>query len=461
MTLDLAAAERALRAKLDGLLRIESVSTDPAYAEDMKLAQAFLLDWLHELGFADAQLLQAGGHAAVFAQRLDAPGRPTVLVYGHYDVQPPDPLALWTSPPFKPTERDGRLYARGASDDKGPLAIALGAIGALVARDGRLPVNLKILLEGEEEVGSRTLGAIAARHAALLAADVVLSADGARWRADLPTVTVATRGNTGFQFSVRTAAKDLHSGRYGGIVPNALHVCAELVASLHDAQGNIAVPGFHDGIEDPSPEERDAARAIPFDEAALFAAIGARPHGEAGHSTLERLWFRPTLDANGMWGGYQGPGSKTVIPCEAHAKLTMRLVPGQDPVAVAAKVAAHLRARCPAHATLEIAETRGGAPAYAVPADHPVLAAMEAVLEEVHGIRPRRVRMGATLPVNAIFRTALGAETLMLSYATADEDFHAPDEHIRLSAFAEGLRAWTSLLDRIAAMTPAEAAGRG
>jgi acetylornithine deacetylase/succinyl-diaminopimelate desuccinylase-like protein len=459
VTLELAAAEARLRHRLDGLLRIRSVSTDPACASHMRAAQDYLLGWLRELGFADARVLEGGGHGAVFAQRLDAPGRPTVLVYGHYDVQPPDPLDLWRSPPFEPVERDGRLYARGASDDKGPLAIALEAIGALVASDGRAPVNLKVLLEGEEEIGSRTLPAIVARHAALLACDVVLSADGARWRADLPTVTVATRGSTGFQFTVRTAAKDLHSGRYGGIVRNALHVAAALVASLHDEQGRIAVAGFHDGIVEPDAAERAAARDIPFDEAALFAGIGAAPHGEAGHATLERLWFRPTLDVNGLWGGYQGPGSKTVIPCEAHAKLTMRLVPGQDPARVAAAVAAHLRARCPAGVTLEIAETRGGAPAYAVPGNHPVLRAMEATLEEVHGVAPRRVRMGATLPVNAIFREALGAETLMLSYATADEDFHAPNEHIRLSAFAEGLRAWTRLLARIAAMTPAEARG--
>ncbi|MFT8243529.1 dipeptidase [Roseomonas sp. BN140053] len=450
MTLDLAAVEARLLRRLDGLLRIPSVSTDPAYAGAMRDAQRYLLAWLGDLGFADMQVLEGGGHAAVFAQRLEAPGLPTLLVYGHYDVQPPDPLDLWKSPPFEPTLRNGRLYARGAADDKGPVAIALEAIGALLERDGKLPVNLKVLLEGEEEVGSRTLPVIVQQNATLLAADVVLSADGARWRADLPTVTVATRGNTGFGFTVRTAAKDLHSGRYGGTVRNALHVVAELVAALHDAEGRIAVPGFYDGIVDPDPTERAAATgAIPFDEAALFESIGAAPYGEAGHGTLERLWFRPTLDANGLWGGYQGPGSKTVIPCEAHAKLTMRLVPGQEPEAVKAKVMAHLRSLCPAGVSLEIGETRAGAPAYQVPGDHPVLLAIEETLAEVHGVRPLRVRMGATLPVNALFRDALGAETLMLSYATADEDFHAPNEFIRLSAIGEGLRAWTLLLQRL------------
>jgi acetylornithine deacetylase/succinyl-diaminopimelate desuccinylase-like protein len=446
---DLATVEAKLRQRLDGLLRIPSVSTDPAYAEHMKAAQGYLQNWLRELGFAEVQVLEGGGHGAVFGQRLDAPGRPTVLVYGHYDVQPPDPLELWRSPPFEPAERDRRLYARGASDDKGPVAIALGAIEALLARDGALPVNIKILLEGEEEIGSRTLPAVVARHVALLSADVVLSADGARWRADLPTVTVATRGSTGFQFTVRSAAKDLHSGRYGGAVRNALHVMSELVAGLHDAEGRVAVPGFYDGIVAPDAAESDAARKIPFDEAALFRSIGAAPHGEPGRGTLERLWFRPTLDLNGLWGGYQGPGSKTVIPCEAHAKLTMRLVPGQDPATVKARVVAHLRTRCPDGVALEIEETRGGAPAYSIPGSHPVLHAMEETLAEVHGVAPLRVRMGATLPVNTLFREALGIETLMLSYATADEDFHAPNECLRLSAIGEGLRAWCRMLERV------------
>lgn len=449
--------ETVLR-RLDGFLRIPSVSTDPAYADHMKAAQAHLLAWLAELGLAGGRVLEAGGHGAVYAERLDAPGRPTVLVYGHYDVQPPDPLDLWTSPPFEPTLRDGSLYARGASDDKGPTAIALEAIGGLLAH-GAPPVNLKILIEGEEEVGSRTLGAILAANTDLLAADVVVSADGARWRADLPTVTVATRGNTGFQFTVRTAAKDLHSGRYGGITHNALHVMADLVSGLHDADGRIAVPGFLDGIVVPDAAEAEAARSVPFDEDAMFAGLGGVPHGEAGYSTLERLWFRPTLDLNGLWGGYQGPGTKTVIPCEAHAKLTMRLVPGQDPDRVKAAVIAHLKARCPAGVRLEVTETRGGSAAYRVPGDHPVLAAMEATIEEVHGRAPLRVRMGATLPLNDLFKDVLGIETLMFSYATADEDYHAPDEFIRLSAVDEGLAAWTRTLERIGDLSPAEARG--
>lgn len=448
MTAAFEAAEAKLLQRLDSLLRIPSVSTDPAYAAAMRKAQDYLLTWLRDLGFTGEMILEAGGHGAVYAERIVRPGGPTVLVYGHYDVQPPDPLDAWTTPPFEPAIRDGRLYARGASDDKGPIAIALGAIGMLAETEG-LPVNLKILLEGEEEVGSRTLPNIVRDHAGLLAADVVVSADGARWRADLPTVTVAMRGNTGFEFTVRTAGKDLHSGRYGGILRNALHVAADLVSSLHDADGHIAVPGFHDGVPEPDPAERGATRAIPFDEAALFRELGAAPFGEAGYSTLERLWLRPTLDANGLWGGYQGPGSKTVIPNEAHAKLTMRLVPGQDPARVKAAVIAHLRAQCPEGVTLEITETRGGAPAYHVPADHPVLLAIEATLEEVHGARPLRVRMGATLPMTVLFREALGVETLALSYATADEDYHAPNEFIRLSAINEGLRAWTGLLRRL------------
>lgn len=434
--------------RLATLLAAQSVSTDPAYAEGMAAARALLLERLAAAGFANVRLLQAGGHPAVYGEWLGAPGQPTMLVYGHYDVQPPDPAELWRSPPFEATVRDGRLYARGASDDKGPSSIAIETLAAFLAVEGKLPVNVKLLLEGEEEIGSATLGAILEGNRALLAADAVLSADGGRWRADLPSIAIGSRGIAALEFSVTTAVKDLHSGRYGGVVPNALHVAARLIASLHRPDGSPAVEGFLDGIAEPSAAERAALAAIPFDDPGYFAELGTAPAGEPGYGTLERLWYRPTIDANGLWGGYTGAGGKTVIPNAAHAKLSMRLVPGQDPQAVTAAVLRHLERHCPAGATVAV---RTGHPsaAYLVPGDHPLLLAAEAALRETTGRAPLRVRNGATLPLSDIVHGKLGIDTVMFSFSTADEDFHAPNEFIRLSAFDDGFAAWVALLRRL------------
>jgi acetylornithine deacetylase/succinyl-diaminopimelate desuccinylase-like protein len=443
--LDHLLAQRAeFVARLAEFVAAPSVSTDPAYAEGMAAARRWLIARLGALGFRDARELSAGsGHPAVTAHWHDAgPQAPTLLVYGHYDVQPPDPAEAWDSPPFALTARNGRLHARGVSDDKGPMLLAVETLGAFLAVEGRLPVNVTLLLEGEEECGSASLPALIERNRAALAADAVLSADGARWRADLPTMTVATRGNTALEFSVRTATKDLHSGRYGGVVRNALHEMAKLIGSLHDDRGNIAVAGFAEDAETP---DTAGLAAIPFDVAAHDASIGSA----SGYTTaefLERLWLRPTLDANGMWGGYTGAGGKTVIPAEAHAKLSMRLVPGQDPERCVDAVAAHLRAHCPPGVTLTLRPTRKGTRAYAVPDAHPLLLAAERALAATTGRRPLRVRMGATLPLTDIVRSLLGIDTVMFSFATADEDFHAPNENWRESAIGDGFAAWVALL---------------
>jgi len=444
------AARPAILERLAALVRCPSVGADLAAEPGMEAARRLIEARLAEAGFAGLRRLDGGGHPAIYAEWLGAPGRPTILVYGHYDVQPPEPLELWTTPPFEPVERDGRLYGRGASDDKGPTVIGIETLAAFLAVEGALPVNVKILIEGEEETGSPSLARILAEHRALLEADAVLSADGARWRPDLVTVNVGARGNGGFEIRLRTASKDLHSGRYGGIVPNALHVLAGIVAGLHDAEGRIAVPGFYEGVAEPSAAERAAIAAIPLDEAALYRALDTAPVGETGYSLLERLWFRPTLDVNGMCGGYTGPGAKTVIPNEARAKLTTRLVPGQDPGRVRAALIAHLEAACPPGARLEIAAERGWAGAYSLPPGHPLLLAAEDALEETAGTRPVRVRIGATLPLTEIVERSLGIDTVMFSFAIADEDYHAPNEFFRLASIDEGLAAWTALLRRLA-----------
>ena len=426
-------------------------------AQGMEDARQLVEARLNAIGFRDVQRLttaDGGGQPAIFAQRLDASGKPTILVYAHYDVQPSDPVDKWDTPPFKAVERKGRLYGRGISDDKGPMMIALDTLAAFVAVEGRLPVNVKLLIEGEEETGSPSLPGILETHRDLLAADAVLSADGARWRPDLVALNVGSRGNTGFEMRVQTAGRDLHSGRYGGIVANPLHVLASLVASLHDAQGAIRASGFYDGVADPTPTERAEIAAIPYDEDDAFAAIAAKPHGEAGYSTLERLWMRPTLDVNGLWGGYTGVGSKTVIPNEAFAKITMRLVPGQDPETAKQAVLSHLKSQVPPYATLEIYGDRGQGGANAVPPDHPLLKAAVAALEHTTGQTPLKVRIGASLPLTEIVSRVMGLDTVMFSFAVADENFHAPNEFFRLSSIPDGLAAWVQILRQIAQIDP-------
>jgi acetylornithine deacetylase/succinyl-diaminopimelate desuccinylase-like protein len=406
---------------------------------------------LRRIGLDDVQLLDGGGHKAVYGAWTRAPGAPTLLVYGHYDVQPPDPLDLWETPPFEPTIRDGCIHARGASDDKSPLWIAVSSIEAWLAVTGKLPVNVKLLLEGEEEIGSRSLPAIMARYRDLLDSDILVSADGGRWRPGVASVNTNSRGLVGMDVVVRTAATDLHSGRFGGPVGNAVTVLSRLLAGLHDERNSIAVPGFFDGLQRPGNADIASMHALGFDADGFFADIGARPGAmEPGVMLLESLWFRPTLEINGIAGGYDGPGSKTVIPCEARAKITCRLGPGQNPDAVATAVAAHLRAACPDWADLTVNRERDGTAAYAIPEDDPYLAAVERVVEQVHGTKPLRVGIGGTLPISAMAKEILGLETVTLSYAVADERIHAPNEFFRLSSFDDGLAAWTRLLAELA-----------
>ena len=435
-----------LLAELLGFIAQPSVSTDPAYAAGMAGASAILEARLRRIGMHNVQRLNAGGHDAIYASWLDAPGQPTILVYGHYDVQPPDPLALWETPPFEPTIRDGKIFARGASDDKSPLWIAISGLEAWLAVTGALPINVKLLLEGEEEIGSRSLPHIMATHRDLLTADVLVSADGGRWRPGIPTINTNSRGITAMELTLRTAGTDLHSGRYGGPVGNAATALARLLATLHDTDGRIAVPGFMDGLKRPSNAVYAGMHGLGFDEPGFFAEIGARPGAiEPGVELLESLWLRPTIEVNGLWGGYQGPGGKTVIPALAHAKLSCRLGPGQNPIRAADALEAHLRAHLPAWADLDITRERGGTAAYAVPDEDPYLLAVERVIASVHGQKPLRVGVGGTLPISAMAKETLGLETVMLSYAIADERIHAPNEFFRLSSFDDGLLAWARL----------------
>lgn len=425
---------------------IPSVSTDPAHAADVVRAAEWVAAKLASVGQISVRTIPTAGNPVVYGEWLSAPGKLTVLVYGHYDVQPEDPIDKWQSPPFEPTLRDGRLYARGVSDDKGPMLIPIAVARAFFDDARRLPINVKFMFEGEEEIGSPSLDAFIAQHKDLLAADVVLSADGAMWRIDEPSLTVASRGLASLEITLSAASKDLHSGRHGGAIANPLHGMARLIATLHDEHGRVAVAGFYDSVHELTSEERAAIAAFPFSDAAYLEQLGApATHGEPGYHTLERLWTRPTLEVNGMWGGYQGPGRKTVIPGEAHAKISCRLVPNQDPAEIVALVSKHLERHVPAGTRLSIAKGNHGARAAHIATDHFALSAANDALQAVYGVKPLVVRMGGTVPISELFQRHMGLSTVFFSFSTADEDYHAPNEFFRIHRLHEGLTAWAHL----------------
>ncbi len=445
----LEAGYNRILAELVEFASIPSVSTDPSHAADMKRAAKWVVGKLRAAGPFNAQLMPTGGHDVVYAEWLGAPGAPTVLIYGHYDVQPEDPLEKWVSPPFEPTIRDSRLYARGVSDDKGPMLIPIKVAEAFFSEHGRLPLNVKFLIEGEEEIGSKHLPDFVARHEDLLAADVVISADGAMWRINEPSITIGNRGLASLEITVQGAAKDLHSGRHGGAVANPLHALAKLIASLHKADGRVAVEGFYDRVRELSAAERAEIAALPFDEKEYLAQVGASaPAGEKGYSTLERQWTRPTVEVNGMWGGYQGPGSKTVVPSEAHAKITCRLVPDQTPEEITTLVVHHLERHRPTGTRVSIEPGDHGARPAQIRRDHWAVRAAERSLEKVYGEKPLIVRMGGTIPIADTLQR-LGLEIVYFSFSTGDEDFHAPNEFFRVHRLHEGLQAWAYLWDDI------------
>jgi acetylornithine deacetylase/succinyl-diaminopimelate desuccinylase-like protein len=425
--------------ELAEFVAIPSVSRDASPATMAAAAQ-----WAAgQLDFAGGRVVATAGHPAVRADWLGAAGAPTVLVYGHYDVQPTGDLAEWTTPPFELTATDGVVRGRGASDDKGPVYLVLQTARAFFAQEGALPLNVKFLLEGEEEIGSPNLPGYLAQHADELAADLVISADGAMWRPDEPSLSVASKGLVSLDIVVQGAAADLHSGRYGGTVANPLHALTAIVASLHRPDGAVAVPGFYDGIPAPTAARRAELAQIAFDEAGYLAGLGlAQAHGEPGFSTLERLWERPTLEVNGIAGG----GKYTVIPHLAVAHVSARLVPGQDPDAVLRAVAAHIEAQPAPGVRVTVRPDAARVPAYTIAPDHPAIRAATAALETVYPSRDVLLAtIAGTLPATALFERVLGAKTLFFSFSTADERLHAPDEFLRVPRLREGMRAWEAL----------------
>jgi acetylornithine deacetylase/succinyl-diaminopimelate desuccinylase-like protein len=425
--------------ELKELLRIPSISTDSDYASEVRRAATWLADHFRALGFERVEIFETKGHPIVYAEYHTGSDRPTVLVYGHYDVQPPDPLELWTSPPFEPQVREGALYARGASDDKGQLFMHVKAAEAYLRTAGTLPVNLKFLLEGEEESGSVHLAPFIEAHRELLAADVVVISDTAMFAPGVPSITYGLRGLAYVEVELTGPVRDLHSGVYGGAVENPINVLARLIAGLHDEDHRITIPGFYDAVRPLSEEERRTFQELPFDEQAWMKAIGVSAvRTEKGYTVLEAITARPTLDVNGVWGGYQGRGAKTVLPAKAGAKISMRLVPDQDPEDIIEKTRRYFEQHTPPTCRLRFTPLHGGHPVL-VDTRHPAMQAAAEAMARVFGRRPYFTREGGSIPVVADFKRLLGLDSVLMGFGLNSDAIHAPDEHFGLDRFRQGI----------------------
>jgi acetylornithine deacetylase/succinyl-diaminopimelate desuccinylase-like protein len=438
-----------LKEELFEFLRIPSVSARSEHREDTRRAAIWFHERLEQAGL-QATLEETDGHPLVVGEwRGAGPDAPTLLVYGHYDVQPPEPLELWSSPPFDPEVRDGRIYARGVADDKGQLFLHVAALELLLATTGSLPVNVIVLAEGEEEVGSPNLLPFVERSRNRLAADGVLISDSAMFAEGLPSLLFSLRGLAYTEVRLRGARSDLHSGAYGGAVPNPATELARILATLHDGEGRVRIPGFYDDVVEWDAGTRERIRALPFSPEALRTEVGAPGlHGEAGFTALERLWIRPTCEVNGLLSGYTGEGAKTVLPAEAMAKVSFRLVPDQDPHRVVDLFRTHVARVCPPHVTVEVMELQGGRPWRARPEGRLFEAARDA-LETVFGVAPVLAGEGGSIPIVPDFERVLGAKVVLLGFALPGSNMHAPDEWFPEAHLEKGIRTLLELYHRL------------
>ncbi|MFD0677419.1 MULTISPECIES: dipeptidase [unclassified Paenibacillus] len=430
-------------------LSIPSISALSAHKADMNKAAEWLADALTRAGLENVEVHQTDGHPIVYADHLHAPGKPTVLVYGHYDVQPVDPLHLWTTPPFEPDIRDGKLYARGATDDKGQVFLHIKAIEAILNQEERLPVNIKLCIEGEEEVSSRSLPPFLTTNRDKLATDVVLISDTSLLEPGKPAISTGLRGLCSLEITVNTSNTDLHSGTYGGGVPNALHALVSLLATLHDDRGRVSVEGFYEGVPELSLLMREEFAKQMMDEDQLKASIGLDAlYGEEGFFFVERVGARPTLELNGVYGGFQGEGTKTVIPKEAHAKITCRLVGDQDPQDILDKIKRHLQKHVQPGAKLKVKDGEKGRAFNIDPSDRMLQLAADAY-EDVYGTRALFTKDGGSIPIVATFSRELATPVVMMGFGLPDENLHAPNEHFHLYNFDKGLLTIVSFLKRL------------
>jgi acetylornithine deacetylase/succinyl-diaminopimelate desuccinylase-like protein len=432
------------------LLGIASISGIPSHAGDCLDAAEFVAADLRAVGMGHVEVSETAGHPVVYADWLHAAGRPTVLVYCHYDVQPVDPLDLWDSPPFVPVVKDGKMLARGSSDDKSQLHMHVRAIEALLKTRGSLPINIRVVFEGEEESSSVHLDAWLEANRERLQADFAVISDTSFFEGNLPSITVALRGLVYFQLDVTGSTVDLHSGGYGGAVDNPVNALCHIVAALKDSAGRIKVPGFYDDVAALTPLDKAAFATLPFDEEAYRESLGVPALvGEPGYTTLERLGARPTLDVCGIWGGFEGEGPKTIIPAHAHAKISCRLVANQDPEKIFSLVAAHIDRVAPKSVRYSI-QRLGTGKASLTPIDNPATQAAARAIEATFGVEPLYIREGGSVPVCASFESILGLSTVLLGFAPPDGQFHAPNEWMSMANYETGIRAIARYWDEVA-----------
>ncbi|MCB9185150.1 MAG: dipeptidase [Flavobacteriales bacterium] len=425
--------------ELIDLLRIPSVSADPAFSKDVLRTAELLKSGLEEIGVDNVEICPTAGYPIVYGEKIIDPNLPTVLVYGHYDVQPPDPLDLWDSPPFEPVVKDGKIYARGACDDKGQMYMHVKAVELMMKTEG-LPCNVKFMIEGEEEVGSDNLGEFVKANKERLKADLVLISDTAMIANDVPSITVGLRGLSYIQVEVTGPKRDLHSGIYGGAVANPINVLCDMISSLMDENKRIIIPGFYDGIIEVSEAERAEMAKAPFneDEYKKDLAIDA-VQGEEGYSTMERCTIRPTLDVNGIWGGYIGEGAKTVLPSKAFAKISCRLVPGQDPDRITQLLVDYIPSIAPKSVKVKVAPHHGGDP-YVTPTDFTGYQAAHKAMQTTFGKDPIPIRGGGSIPIVAMFEEELGLKSVLMGFGLDSDAIHSPNEHYGVFNYLKGIQ---------------------
>jgi len=436
--------------ELKEFLRIPSVSTKSEHKPDIQRAAHWVAEKLRAAGMQKVEIVPTKMHPLVYGESLDAPGKPTILFYGHYDVQPAEPLDLWTSPAFEPTVRNGNLFGRGTADDKGQVHIHIKALEALRQAHGKLPVNLKVMIEGEEEVGSVNLWDFVRQNREKLKSDALVVSDTAMLAKGVPSITYGLRGLNYYQIELTGAAQDLHSGVFGGAVPNPITILAETIAKLHDRSFRVAVPGFYDDVDALSREERKALNSLPWKEKEFRKTVGAPALcGEKGFTIVEQLWTRPTLELNGIWGGYIGEGAKTVIPSKASAKLSTRLVPHQDPAKIAKLVERQIQKLLPKTVTAKFGVLSTGKP-WVAPYSHPIFQKAIQSLEAGFGKKAVFIREGGSIPFVTQMHDAFKIPCVLLGFGLPDENAHAPDEHISLENYFNGIKAVALFYERLA-----------
>jgi acetylornithine deacetylase/succinyl-diaminopimelate desuccinylase-like protein len=436
--------------ELTEFIAIPSVSALPEHKDDLRRCAEWTAEHLRSIGLQNVRVIDTPGHPVVYGDWLNAPGAPTVLFYGHYDVQPVDPVELWTSPPFEATIRDNELYARGATDDKGQLFMHVKALEAYLRQTGSLPINAKVVFEGEEEIGSPNFDAFIHDHKDDLACDVVVISDSPMFDKGVPSICYGLRGLSYFQIDLRGTSSDLHSGSFGGAVANPAFVLAQVLSQMKDRGGHVKIPAFYDDVRELTERERDEFKRLPFNEKQYRKALGApKLHGETGYSTLERVWARPTFEVNGLLAGFTGEGAKTVIPAKAMAKISMRLVPNQDPDTIAALFEDYVKKVAPKSVELTVTRMHGGKP-WMTELDNAYVQAAARAIETGFNRSPVYTREGGSIPVVATFQTVLGAPTVLFGVGLPDENAHAPNEKLDLGNFFGGIAASAYLYEEIA-----------